>query len=267
MRFIIRTLLVLGGVAMIGLAAGFFLQMEWAISLWPWQDGPFSLRFVAAMQAAIAAAMLWVGITGEMSVLAAGAVNLIVQMTGCAFYFFQLSGQPERAALPTGANLTMYAIACTAFAVFNLGLLIWAIGIPMRDKRPLPGMVRFAFVIFAAILLGVGVALLGKPEVIFPWQLNPDSSVLFGWMFIGDAFYFLYALVFPAWRNAAAQLWSFLAYDLVLIGPFLLHFGAVKPEHRNSLIGYTFVLVFSAAVAIYYLFINQRTRIGSEAER
>jgi hypothetical protein len=60
--------------------------------------------------------------------------------------------------------------------------------------------------------------------------------------------------------NAIGQLLSFLAYDLVLIGPFLKLFGTVDPTLRLNLIVYFAVLVFSAAVAIYYLFIHPQTR-------
>ena len=77
-----------------------------------------------------------------------------------------------------------------------------------------------SFGIFIVSLFFVGSALIFRAPI-FPWDLNPDSSVLFGCIFIGDAFYFLYGLIQPRWQNAFGQLLSFLAYDLVLIGPFL----------------------------------------------
>jgi hypothetical protein len=98
---------------------------------------------------------------------------------------------------------------------------------------------------------------------VFPWALNPDSSVIFGCIFIGDAFYFLYGLLYPRWHNAAGQLLSFLAYDLVLIGPFLMLFKTVKPEFMFSLIVYVAVLVYSGGLAVYFLFVNPKTRLGS----
>ena len=64
----------------------------------------------------------------------------------------------------------------------------------------------------------------------------------------------------PRWHNALGQLLSFLAYDAILIVPFIMLFGNVKPEFRLSLIIYTAVLIYSGAISIYFLFINRQTR-------
>jgi hypothetical protein len=95
---------------------------------------------------------------------------------------------------------------------------------------------------------------------IFPWAVKPDTSVLFGSIFVGDAFYFLYGLLYPRWHNALGQLLSFLAYDVVLIISFLQLFGNIKPEFIASLILYIVVLLYSGGLAIYYLFISPATR-------
>ena len=71
---------------------------------------------------------------------------------------------------------------------------------------------------------------------------------------------FLYGLSIPRWHNACGQLWSFLAYDIVLIVPFLLHFITVSPARLPSLIVNTIILVFSGALALYYLLIKKETR-------
>ena len=92
---------------------------------------------------------------------------------------------------------------------------------------------------------------------------NPNSSVVFGCIFIGDAFYFLYGLSRPYWSNACGQLLSFLAYDLVLIIPFVLLLNTVKAGHMINLIFYIAVLIYSGGLAFYYLFINSQTRFGS----
>jgi len=57
-----------------------------------------------------------------------------------------------------------------------------------------------------------------------------------------DAFYFLYGLLVPRWHHALGQLLNFLAYDLVLIVPFLWLFKTAKPEYVFSLIVYVAVL-------------------------
>ena len=115
--------------------------------------------------------------------------------------------------------------------------------------------------IIASLFLAGGALLLKAP--IFPWALNPDSSVIFGCIFIGDAFYFLYGLLRPHWQNAFGQLLSFLAYDLVLIGPFLALFNTVESERLVNLIAYTAVLLYSSILAIYFLFLKPKTRMGS----
>ena len=130
---------------------------------------------------------------------------------------------------------------------------------PLNDSRPTPLPVRLSFGIFIITLLLAGSALVLRLPV-FPWDLNPNSSVIFGCIFLGDAFYFLHALLRPGWHNALGQLLSFLAYDLVLIVPFVWLFNTVKPDHFISLIVYIAVLVYSGGLAVYYLLIDPQTR-------
>ena len=70
----------------------------------------------------------------------------------------------------------------------------------------------------------------------------------------------------PKWTNATGQLLAFLAYDLVLIAPFLKHFATVNPAHRPSLVVYTAVLIYSGVLAAYYLFVHTSIRLGPGAE-
>jgi len=95
----------------------------------------------------------------------------------------------------------------------------------------------------------------------FAWKLIPTSSALIGCFFLAASCYFLYGLLRPSWQNACGQLWAFLAYDLVLIIPFLLRFASVSPERLPSLLINTAVLVYSGALALYYLFVNKATRM------
>jgi hypothetical protein len=64
----------------------------------------------------------------------------------------------------------------------------------------------------------------------------------------------------PRWSIALGQLLDFLAYDIVLLSPFLSYFASVDAAHRLSLSVYSAVLVYSAAPACYYLFVDKRTR-------
>lgn len=114
--------------------------------------------------------------------------------------------------------------------------------------------------LFTVVLLLLSGLLLLQAPVVFPWPLRPEASVIFGFIFLGAASYFAIALRSPWWHSAREQLIGFLAYDLILIGPFLAHFGTVGPAHRLSLILYVTVLVYSEAIAVYYLFVNGETR-------
>lgn len=202
----------------------------------------------------MAAASLWIALSGEWGALAAGAFNLVVMQSGMALYLLRLSGRLDR------HRLLVSALACAGFALFNVALLLWSRRYPIRDPRRTPWPVCISFGVFTLLLLGAGAALVRGSETIMPWPLSPESGVLFGWIFIGNACYFLYALLTPRWHNATAQLWSFLVYDLVLPPPLLAHFGDVRPEHRTSLVIYVAVLAYSGALAVYYLLLNPTTR-------
>lgn len=256
----LRYVCVLVGVLLLAFAAGYVLQAPWATSMWPWPDGRLSYIFVGSIQAAIAASVIWIGLSEEWGALAAGAVNMLVMAGGMALFLFRLAARGD------GGYLWIYAAWCAAFALLNVGILLWSRKYAIRDPRPTPRLVRISFVCFAAVLLGVGGMLLARVPNVFPWPLNPDSSVMFGWIYIGAACYFLYAVVYPRWHNARAQLWGFLAYDVVLIPPFLAHFAEVKPEHSLSLTVYVAVLVYSATLAVYYLFLNESTRASTVGE-
>src|SRR6185436_1068732 len=152
-----------------------------------------------------------------------------------------------------------FAMASILEMISTGALFLWSRNLPLTDPRPTPGLVRISFGFFVLSLLLAGIALILRAPI-FPWKLNPDSSVIFGCIFLGDAFYFLYALLVPRLSNAIGQLLSFLAYDLALIGPFMQLFGSVEPAFRLNLIVYVVVLIFSGLLAAYYLFINPQTR-------
>jgi hypothetical protein len=203
------------GILLLILAAGFVLRASWATALWPLPGSRLSYLFIGVIIAAIAAAHIWIGFAREWGAIAAGALNLTVTAGGMAVFLFQLStsgGQP---------NLWGYAAGAALFVPFNVALLVWSRRYPIRDPRPTPFFVRVSFVLFVAALLIAGGALLLKMPNIMPWPLKPESSVMIGWIFIGDALYFIYGLAYPRWHNARGQLWSFLAYDVVLLPPLL----------------------------------------------
>jgi hypothetical protein len=117
------------------------------------------------------------------------------------------------------SRLLLYVLVFGAAALFSLGYFLWSRRVPIRDVRPMPRLVRMSFLVFSLTLVLVAIALILRAPVVFPWRLNPDSSVLFGWVFMGAAVYFLYGLTRPRWHDARGQLLGFLAYDLILIFP------------------------------------------------
>jgi hypothetical protein len=250
-----RIIVLIGGLVTLLLAFGFIFRIPFALSIWPWQDGRYSYLFIGSILAAAGAAALWIGGTGELAALPAGSLNILVIALTTAIYFFNLvsHGRPE---------LLLVALLSVLIMLISAVTFLWSRRLPLSDPRPTPRLVRISFGIFIASLFLAGGSLIVRVPV-FPWDLNPDSSVIFGCIFIGDAFYFLYGLFRPRWGNAFGQLLSFLAYDLVLIVPFVLLLNTVKPGHILNLIIYIAVLLYSGGLAVYYLLINPQTRLGS----
>ncbi|MBC7876695.1 MAG: hypothetical protein H7Y59_05935 [Anaerolineales bacterium] len=251
-----RTLTFIGGLVILVLAFGFIFRVPLALSMWPWEDGRYSYLFVGSIFAAVSAAMLWVGWTGDFGVLPAGSLNVFVIAAGTCIYFFKLALQDGR------MELIPFAIVELAFAIFTGVTFLRSRTFPLAESRPTPALVKFSFAFFTISLIITGTMLIFHMPI-FPWDLNPDSSVIFGCIFIGDAFYFLYGFLYPRWNNAVGQLLSFLVYDLVLIIPFLFLLNTVKPDHFFGLVVYVVILIYSGALAAYYLFINSQTRFGS----
>jgi hypothetical protein len=252
MKFI-RYLLLAGGLFSLVLGLGFVFQMPFALGSWPWPDGRYSYLFVGSILAAVSAAALWIGWTNDIGALPAGSLNLFVIELTAAIYFSVLIARDGR------NELLVFAVVAFLLALLSGGFFLWSRRLDVNDRRPTPGFIRVCFGIFLVSLIFSGTALILRAPI-FPWKLNPDTSVLFGCIFLGDAFYFLYALLYPRLSNAIGQLLSFLAYDLVLIVPFMKLFPTVDPAMRLNLIVYFAVLIFSAGVSIYYLFVHPQTR-------
>lgn len=253
----LRVLTLVGGLVILLFAFGFVYRTPFATALWPWEDGRYSYLFVGSILAAVSAAALWIGWTGEFGALPAGSLNVFVIALTTSIYFFKLASQGR-------AGMTLFGILGIFSALASLAAFFWSLRIPLKETRPMPAPVKVSFWIFIASLFAAGGSLiLGAP--IFPWKLNPDSSVVFGCIFLGDAFYFLYGMFRPNWHNALGQLLSFLAYDLVLIFPFIGLINTVEPDRLVGLIVYIVVLIYSSGLALYYLFINPQTRFGSRS--
>lgn len=251
---ILKIILLTSGLLLAAFAFGFIYRLPLVTQTWPWSVSPLTYLFIGSILAAVCASLFWIGWTEEFGALPAGTLNVLVIAVTTTIFFFSLVLNDDR------GDFLPYALAGILTIVLSAAIFLWSRRIPLKDPRPTPRFVLFSFWIFLVALTLASTALILR-QPIFPWPLTPESSIVFGCIFLGDAFFFVYALLYPRWHNAAGQLLSFLAYDLVLIFPFLRLFGSVEPQFRLSLIVYVTVLIYSGLVAIYYLFVDKGTRI------
>lgn len=250
-RLIYRGMLVVAGLAALAGAAGFLLGWRDVVRVWPFLAYGLTPVFLASVLAAIAAPVIWIGVSGEFAALRGGAANLLVSGGGIAAY-----GLTQSWGDPAG-RVQMFAVIHLAVAIVALLLLVASQGAQWRDARPAPVLVRIAFAIFGLTLVAVGTALVLRYDI-FPWPLDDHSSVVYGLVFLGAAVYFAYGLWRPVWGNAKGQLVGFLAYDLVSSVPFVRLWPA---SPTPSLAVYLAVIVASALLAIWYLALSPRYRL------
>ena len=97
-RMPLRLGLIAAALASLVLTLGFVEQVPWAIDLWPWETSRLSFIFIASILAAIAMPVLWIGVTGELAAMRAGAIDLAITYGGAFLYLVTLlgdDGQPE----------------------------------------------------------------------------------------------------------------------------------------------------------------------------
>jgi hypothetical protein len=250
----LRAGVVLFGLCDLILTLGYYFRWQWATDTWPWPVQPLDYLLVSSFLAGATVVILWLGLVGEWGAAAGAAMNVGLMNAGAAVYLFGQYGETHE------PRLQHHAIAFAVFACANAGVLVWSIRQPIRDRRKLGRLLHASFAVFSTVLLIAAVQLLRRSPTIFPWSLEPETSSMFGWLFLGSAVYFLYGTLRPSWHNARGQLLAFLAYDLVLFPSYIRMYPWVAPEHRPSLRIYLAVLSYSTVLSIYYLFISKRTR-------
>ncbi len=250
-----RVFFLSAGVIFALVGVGWLFEMPWAEALWPFAWGGYRMGwvFLTSVAWAIAAPLIWIGLTGSLAAVAPGALNLAVFFGGMGGYLTQLATRPEDG-MNGGWAVAFFICAAAMVAMF---VITWRI--PVKNARRTPLAVRVAFAVAAVILIAAGLALLAEYPTVFPWPTKSAGFISYGWVFLGASLYFIYAVINPKWELAAGQLLGFLAYDIVLLPPYLALFGSVKPGHEPSLFVYTAVLIVSSVLAIYYLFVNQTT--------
>lgn len=261
----LRAVFVAVGLLSLLLALAFALQLTWATQAWPWPGGRLSRIFIASILAASGLPVLWIGLTSEAAAVAAGAINFSVMYAGMALYSWQVVMQQAQRPDVSLQTTGLFAVLCSGLALVCVLLWRWARRLPFSNSQASPPSVRLSFMVFCAVLVLTGAAMVLRMPNVFPWRLKPDESVLFGCVFIGAACYFAHAVRTPLWKNAQGPLLGFLAYDLVLIAPFAAHFGKVDPALHLSLMVYSAVIVYSGVLALYHLLLNPQTRMRVQA--
>jgi hypothetical protein len=238
------------------MAVGLIVRPQVVLDLWPFPGTTeLTYLFMASILAAAAASTGWAATWGELRSLVGIALDSVVIFVPLVGYVFLLDPA-------LGGGMSALWLGMVATAVFGVWLLGRTWSAPLIDRRPTPRPVLVAFVVFVLGLVAVGGALvLGMPDIL-PWNVTRELAFMCGVIFLGAASYFGYGLLRPSWMNAGGQLCGFLAYDLVLILPFLSRLPSVADRHRLGLIVYTAVVIGSGILAAWYLFLDRRTRIG-----
>jgi hypothetical protein len=220
------------------------------------------IRFLGAVAGGISASTLWIAISGELRAIAGGTLTLM------AFYAILSVSVGILSQQDGSASLSAVAVGSAVASLLFATLFVRARQYPIRDSRPLPVPVRVSFVLYSALLAIVGLAILFRVANVFPLSLSPLGEAVIGSFFVGAACYFAYGLRHPIWGNAAGQMWAFLAYDAMLIIPFVLQFGHFEPGHLASLIVNTAVLICSGGLSAYYLLLQPARRVlGTRSQR
>jgi hypothetical protein len=257
-----RSVLLFICAAQVFFAIAFFMRLPFAVSLWPFPGTtPLTFIFISSIFAAAAASTLWAVASENYGALAGIGLDYLGILLPVSVLSFQLGARTGN------LQMTVYGVVCVLGALFGAALLLWSVRIPLDASRPMPTVVRWSFIFFIVALLIVSTRLVMKVPGAIPWAITPELSVVIGAMFFGAALYFAYGLLRPSWANAAGQLVGFLAYDAVLIGPFLSRLPTVPPQHRAGLIIYTAVVASSGLIAIYYLFVHRPTRLWGAMPR
>ncbi len=253
-RSAFRMFLLIVSLTQLVVGIGFALQIPLFTDVWPYDyTGTNAFIFIGSIFTAAGAATLWCLWTGYDGALFGIALDYLVILIPITILTLQV-GRGRTA-------YVNYAMAAVGAIFVGLIMALYARRLPLPAQPPLPRPVQIAFVVFIIALLIVAVALITGQTNILPWSVTATTGIIYGWMYLGAAAYFVYALLRPSWANAGGQLAGFLAYDLVLIVPFVQRLGTVEPRYQASLSIYTAVVVSSGVLAAWYLFINPATRL------
>src|SRR5687768_1397985 len=147
-------------------AIGFFTQMPWTETLWPFNyTDDLSFVFMASIAGAAAASTLWCLYTREDRGLAGIALDYAFIFGPLAVFSWQKYNR-----FPNDELIVMIGAGASG-VIFGIALFLWSRRIPFRQTHPTPRPIRIAFGIFIVALLLLGGALVFKTDGIMPWTL------------------------------------------------------------------------------------------------
>ena len=101
-------------------AVAFFLQLPFAVNLWPFPGTtPLTFIFISSIFAAAAAPTFWAAVTENYGVLAGIGLDYIGILLPVAVFSFQLGAAGDSA-------MTIYGVVCLLGTLFGLALFLWS---------------------------------------------------------------------------------------------------------------------------------------------
>ena len=254
-RVLARTVIGLSGAAATAVAILLFVGWQPIVELLPFASTTLTNQFVGSVALAYAAAALWIAWSGEIAAFAGAGLTIIAVSAGAAAGHITAS--------PLRMIDVAVALGAVAAIVMSVVLSLWTARLPvsrpaadapvrapgLRGLHGHPGCGRASDRARASQRAPMapcgewpGARRLDLPcrRALFRLRSTP-----------------------AAMGNAVGRLLAFLAYDMALIVPMLIHFGNVDAAQSLSLVGYVAVLVVSGAIAIYAFTMDPRTRLGS----
>jgi hypothetical protein len=263
------------GLVMAPLSGGFYQQSDLATALWPWPDDRMSFIFLSSIGMAVSATCLFAALTGEIGGLTPILLEGVITLIGMAGYLAVRSIRHE------DWKALWFAIGLGTIATIVAISFRRARKVPLLDPRVLPRLLRIISGGLVALLAVIGASLVFQVDGAFPWTLKPQTSTMFGWIFLGAAALFGWIVLHPRWAHLATAMVGFLAYDLVLVIPYartLLDshngtassfypsaYGLTGNIDEGKILGYLLTLGLSAAGSIYLLAKNLKTRMRGRA--
>jgi hypothetical protein len=242
---VVRAGLVVVSVGLLIIGLSFLFRADWALRLWPVKEGPLSYLFVASIILAQATALGWTAVSLELNYARGGVLGFAAMNAG--FAWFAVSRYRQFPDTP----LVGWMVVCGLLFLGGMALFFMGRHYPKMDRRPVPPLVSWSFLILAIPLTIATVMLLARAKVVFPWPLKPETSILFGFFYFASITYFFDGWWRPAMGNCLGQLAAFFVYDIVLIPRYLQHWPKAQGPFRISLAIYLAVLFWSAFLAIW----------------